>query len=56
MRQDRNHPQRFLRDHADRLRRAAAGGTPAAIAAGVIRLRGTTALHPLRALLRPWAR
>jgi hypothetical protein len=53
MHQDHGSPERFLRDHADRLRRALAGGAPAAMAAAVIRLRDATALHALRALLRP---
>ncbi|MGF6227686.1 hypothetical protein QFZ27_001641 [Inquilinus ginsengisoli] len=53
MQQDHGNPERFLHDHADRLRRALGGGTPAAIAAAVIRLRDATASRPLRALLRP---
>jgi hypothetical protein len=57
MLQYRGRPERFLSGHADdeRLRQAVAGGTPAAIAATVARIRDeeTTALDQLRALLRP---
>ena len=57
MRQYRDHPERFLRDHVDDdgLRRALAEATPAAIAAAVARIRDEdkAALDQLRPLLQP---
>ena len=57
MRQYRDHPGRFLRNHADDavVRQALEEGTLAAIAAAIIRIRYSeaVALKRLRALLRP---
>ncbi len=57
MRRYRQHPERFVRDHADDdgLRQALAERTPAAITAAIVRIRDeeAAALDELRALLRP---
>jgi hypothetical protein len=56
MRRYRQHPERFVRDHADDagLRQSLAEGTRAAITAAIVRIRGeeAAALDQLRAMLR----